>query len=233
MDDAPRQQNELKRVVICVGLVAVAIGVVVALGGGAPPSPTTRCRRRSSRTSRTRARTPSWWSTACRSTPATGTGAARALLDAAVADAARRGRGHVSLEVDADSPTGADRLYEALGFRTARDALAMRDARVFANRQLPHKTTAAVDPVTGRVTTGFSGERLDPPPGLRERLPSESLHIWVVENCGEVAACTRQLDGVTDIVEQRAILDRLEMITVFTRGGMIAAPCNNCQRWVR
>ncbi|MFS0703325.1 GNAT family N-acetyltransferase [Cellulomonas sp. 179-A 9B4 NHS] len=48
-----------------------------------------------------------------------GRGAARALLAAAVADAARRGRAHVALEVDADSPTGADRLYESLGFRTA------------------------------------------------------------------------------------------------------------------
>ncbi|WP_309134343.1 GNAT family N-acetyltransferase [Cellulomonas sp.] len=62
---------------------------------------------------------------------ARGRGAARALLDAAVADAARRGRGHVSLEVDADSPTGADRLYESLGFRTALTTQSWhRDVRV-------------------------------------------------------------------------------------------------------
>ena len=49
---------------------------------------------------------------------ARGRGVARSLLHAVIADAARRGRDHVGLEVDADSPTGATRLYGAMGFRT-------------------------------------------------------------------------------------------------------------------
>ena len=37
---------------------------------------------------------------------------------AVIADTARRGRNRVSLEVDADSPTGADGLYESMGWVT-------------------------------------------------------------------------------------------------------------------
>ncbi len=50
---------------------------------------------------------------------ARGRGVAKALLHAVVADAAARGRNRVGLEVDADSPTGADGLYTSLGWRTA------------------------------------------------------------------------------------------------------------------
>ncbi len=35
-----------------------------------------------------------------------------------IADAAQRGRDRVGLEVDADSPTGADGLYRSMGFET-------------------------------------------------------------------------------------------------------------------
>lgn len=49
---------------------------------------------------------------------ARGRGVAKALLNAAVRDAAERGRTRVGLEVDADSPTGADGLYESMGWRT-------------------------------------------------------------------------------------------------------------------
>lgn len=49
---------------------------------------------------------------------ARGRGVARGLLAAIVADAARRGHDRVGLEVDADSSTGADRLYIDLGWRT-------------------------------------------------------------------------------------------------------------------
>ncbi|PWH07707.1 GNAT family N-acetyltransferase [Brachybacterium endophyticum] len=49
---------------------------------------------------------------------ARGHGVAKALLHAAIADAARRGRDHVDLEVDADSPTGADGLYTSMGWET-------------------------------------------------------------------------------------------------------------------
>ena len=49
---------------------------------------------------------------------ARGHGIAKALLRAAIADAAERGRTHVDLEVDADSPTGADGLYAAMGWET-------------------------------------------------------------------------------------------------------------------
>ncbi|MGZ4719146.1 GNAT family N-acetyltransferase [Oryzihumus sp.] len=49
---------------------------------------------------------------------ARGRGVARSLLHAVIADAARRGRDRVGLEVDADSPTGATALYEAVGFAT-------------------------------------------------------------------------------------------------------------------
>ncbi len=49
---------------------------------------------------------------------ARGRGVAKALLHTVVADAARRGRNRVALEVDADSPTGADGLYSAMGWVT-------------------------------------------------------------------------------------------------------------------
>src|SRR5699024_12752929 len=47
-----------------------------------------------------------------------GHGIVKALLRAAIADAAERGRTHVDLEVDAASPTGADGLYAAMGWQT-------------------------------------------------------------------------------------------------------------------
>ena len=49
---------------------------------------------------------------------ARGRGVAKSLLHTIIADAAARGRDRVGLEVDADSPTGAHGLYEALGWRT-------------------------------------------------------------------------------------------------------------------
>jgi len=49
---------------------------------------------------------------------ARGRGVAKALLSTVLADAAERGRNRVDLEVDADSPTRADELYTALGWRT-------------------------------------------------------------------------------------------------------------------
>jgi mycothiol synthase len=50
---------------------------------------------------------------------ARGRGVAKSLLATVVADAAARGRDRVGLEVDADSPTGAERLYTSLGWRTS------------------------------------------------------------------------------------------------------------------
>lgn len=50
---------------------------------------------------------------------ARGRGAGRSLLHAVIADAAQRGRDRVGLEVDADSPTGADHLYTTTGFTTS------------------------------------------------------------------------------------------------------------------
>lgn len=49
---------------------------------------------------------------------ARGHGVAKALLHTVIADAAERGRNRVGLEVDADSPTGADGLYTSLGWKT-------------------------------------------------------------------------------------------------------------------
>ncbi|GAB98208.1 GNAT superfamily N-acetyltransferase [Kineosphaera limosa] len=49
---------------------------------------------------------------------ARGRGVARALLATIIADAAARGRDRVGLEVDAQSPTRADALYAAMGWRT-------------------------------------------------------------------------------------------------------------------
>ena len=49
---------------------------------------------------------------------ARGRGVAKALLHTVIADAARRGRNRVGLEVDAHSPTGADGLYAAMGWVT-------------------------------------------------------------------------------------------------------------------
>jgi GNAT superfamily N-acetyltransferase len=45
-----------------------------------------------------------------------GRGVAKALIHTVIADAARRGRNRVGLEVDADSPTGADALYVSMGW---------------------------------------------------------------------------------------------------------------------
>jgi ribosomal protein S18 acetylase RimI-like enzyme len=50
---------------------------------------------------------------------ARGRGVAKSLLHAIITDAAERGRDRVGLEVDADSPTGADGLYRSMGFSTA------------------------------------------------------------------------------------------------------------------
>jgi mycothiol synthase len=49
---------------------------------------------------------------------ARGRGVAKSLLATIVADAASRGRDRVGLEVDADSPTGADGLYKSMGWAT-------------------------------------------------------------------------------------------------------------------
>jgi GNAT superfamily N-acetyltransferase len=49
---------------------------------------------------------------------ARGRGVAKALLHTVITDAARRGRSRVGLEVDADSPTGADGLYTSMGWVT-------------------------------------------------------------------------------------------------------------------
>ncbi len=49
---------------------------------------------------------------------ARGRGVAKALLHTAIAEAAKRGRNRVGLEVDADSPTGADGLYTSMGWVT-------------------------------------------------------------------------------------------------------------------
>lgn len=50
---------------------------------------------------------------------ARGRGVAKGLLRTIVADAASRGRDRVGLEVDADSSTGADRLYVSMGWSTS------------------------------------------------------------------------------------------------------------------
>ena len=49
---------------------------------------------------------------------ARGRGVAKGLLRTVIADAARRGRVSVGLEVDADSSTHAHQLYESMGWRT-------------------------------------------------------------------------------------------------------------------
>ena len=49
---------------------------------------------------------------------ARGRGVAKSLLATVIADAAERGRDRVGLEVDADSPTGADSLYTSMGWAT-------------------------------------------------------------------------------------------------------------------
>jgi len=49
---------------------------------------------------------------------ARGRGVAKGLLHTVLGDAALRGRNRVGLEVDADSPTGADQLYLSLGWAT-------------------------------------------------------------------------------------------------------------------
>jgi len=50
---------------------------------------------------------------------ARGRGVAKALLHTLIRDARQRGRDRVDLEVDGDSPTGADSIYRSLGWTTA------------------------------------------------------------------------------------------------------------------
>jgi ribosomal protein S18 acetylase RimI-like enzyme len=50
---------------------------------------------------------------------ARGRGVAKSLLNTVIADAAATGRDRVGLEVDADSPTGADGLYLSMGWETS------------------------------------------------------------------------------------------------------------------
>jgi len=50
---------------------------------------------------------------------ARGRGVAKSLLNTVIADAAGNGRDRVGLEVDADSPTGADGLYLSMGWQTS------------------------------------------------------------------------------------------------------------------
>ena len=50
---------------------------------------------------------------------ARGRGVAKSLLHTIIADAADRGRDRVGLEVDADSPTGADGLYVSMDWKTS------------------------------------------------------------------------------------------------------------------
>ena len=50
---------------------------------------------------------------------ARGRGVAKGLLRTVIADAAARGRNRVTLEVDADSSTGADGLYASMGWTTS------------------------------------------------------------------------------------------------------------------
>ena len=54
----------------------------------------------------------------CVNRHARGRGVAKSLLGEVIADAARRGRNRVGLEVDDDSPTSADQLYLSLGWQT-------------------------------------------------------------------------------------------------------------------
>ncbi|MCU0300546.1 MAG: GNAT family N-acetyltransferase [Candidatus Nanopelagicales bacterium] len=55
-----------------------------------------------------------------------GRGLARALLQARFADDARRGFRRTLLDVDAESPTGATRLYEAVGMRVDAESVSFR-----------------------------------------------------------------------------------------------------------
>ena len=50
---------------------------------------------------------------------ARGRGVAKGLLRTVIADAAARGRDRVGLEVDADSPTGADACTSSMGWKHA------------------------------------------------------------------------------------------------------------------
>lgn len=49
---------------------------------------------------------------------ARGRGVAKSLLNTVISESAKRGRNRVGLEVDADSPTGADGLYTSMGWTT-------------------------------------------------------------------------------------------------------------------
>jgi GNAT superfamily N-acetyltransferase len=62
---------------------------------------------------------------------ARGRGVAKSLLHAVMSDTAARGRNRVALEVDADSPTGADGIYASMGWTTRhRTESWHRDVRV-------------------------------------------------------------------------------------------------------
>ncbi|WP_158887113.1 DNRLRE domain-containing protein [Amycolatopsis anabasis] len=90
----------------------------------------------------------------------------------------------------------------------------------------PTVTTAAVDRVSGQVWFGGSGNpKIFIPPELAARLPKQSLEPWSVRNCGEVAACA-------GAISHGAKLENLEIVSVYTRTGIVKPPCRNCERWV-
>lgn len=82
---------------------------------------------------------------------ARGRGVAKALLHTVIADAAERGRGRVGLEVDADSPTGADGLYASLGWETSYRTQSW-------HRDLPLRTAAGGAATEGAATEGAAPE---------------------------------------------------------------------------
>lgn len=63
-------------------------------------------------------------------------------------------------------------------------------------------------------------------------VPNPSLEHRLANNCAEVAACVRQLEGVADPAAEAAIIDRLVFYTVHTRTGDYFPPCENCAPWV-
>lgn len=98
---------------------------------------------------------------------ARGLGVAKALLNAVCADAARRGRNRVNLEVDNDSPTNANVIYAKLGWN------------VYSTTESWHKEVDA-DP------------RIDPNPTATDTI--EALHEWLDYFRGTLAM---KIDGLT------------------------------------
>ena len=145
---------------------------------------------------------------------ARGRGVAKGLLRTIIADAAARGRDRVGLEVDADSPTGADGLYVAMGWGT-------RYVTESWHKDVPGHADAVARPGRSQGLAPRSAQRLAQRavhPGGREhadegRAPLDADHRLVVAQQRGERLLERgvEVDGRAELAALHAV-ERLEVL---------------------